>query len=176
MIKKAGVIGLGVIGKPIALRLLKAGFEVAVHDIRAEPVTELANAGAIACASAADVATHSEIIISLVMDAAQTDDVVSGANGVLRKIKPDTLFATGSTLGPASVHRVAAALAARGCETIDMPITGGFVAAYEGKLALMVGADEQALKRALPVFRAFASTSSAQAASARDRWQNSPIN
>ena len=65
---------------------------------------------------------------------------------------------TGSTLGPAPVQRVAKLLAARGCETIDMPITGGYVAAYEGKLALMIGAEEKTLQRALPVFRAFAST------------------
>ena len=157
MISKVGVVGAGIIGKPIAERLLKAGFKVAVHDIRDEPVTALAGAGAIACASAAEVAARSEIVISLVLDAAQTDDVVSGTNGVLRTIRPGTLFATGSTLGPAPVHRVATALAARGCETIDMPITGGYVAAYDGKLALMVGAEEATLERALPVFRAFAS-------------------
>ena len=151
-----GVIGLGIIGKPIAERLVKAGFRVAVYDVRDEPVTELKGAGATACASSAQVASRSDFIISLVLDRAQTDDVVFGANGIIHAIKPGTLFATGSTLGPAPVRRIAAALAAKGCMTLDMPITGGYLAAYEGKLVLMVGGAQDALERALPVFRAFA--------------------
>ena len=156
MITNVGVIGLGVIGKPIAARLIKAGFPVYVYDVRDEPVAELKSAGAVACGSSADVAGHSDIVISLVLDRKQTDDVVFGARGVLQSIRPGTLFATGSTLGPAPVRALADALAARGCATIDMPITGGYLAAYEGKLALMVGGAEDALARALPVFKAFA--------------------
>jgi len=151
-----GVIGLGIIGKPIAERLVKAGFRVAVHDVRDEPVAELKNAGATACASSAEVASRSDIIISLVLDRAQTNDVVFGEKGVIQTIRPGTLFATGSTLGPAPVRSIAAALAAKGCMTLDMPITGGYPAAYEGKLVLMIGGAQDALERALPVFRAFA--------------------
>jgi len=151
-----GVIGLGIIGKPIAERLVKAGFRVAVHDVRDEPVAELKNAGATACASSAEVASCSDIIISLVLDRAQTHDVVFGENGVIQTIRPGTIFATGSTLGPAPVRSIAAALAAKGCTTLDMPITGGYLAAYEGKLVLMIGGAQDALERALPVFRAFA--------------------
>ncbi len=156
MTYSVGVIGLGIIGKPIAERLVKAGFRVAVYDVRDEPVAELKSAGATACASSAEVASRSDYIISLVMDRAQTDDVVFGAQGILQTIKPGTLFATGSTLGPAPVQRIAAALAAKGCTTLDMPITGGYLAAYEGKLVLMIGGAPDALARALPVFRAFA--------------------
>ena len=151
-----GVIGLGIIGKPIALRLVKAGFKVAVYDVRPEPVAELMEAGATACKSSADVAGRSEIIISLVFDSAQTDDVVFGANGIIGVLKPGTLFATGSTLGPEPVQRIAKALAAKDCATLDMPITGGYLAAYEGKLVLMIGGDETVLARALPVFYSFA--------------------
>lgn len=151
-----GVIGLGIIGKPIAERLVKAGFRVAVYDVRDEPVAALRAAGATACASAADVAGRSDIIISLVLDRAQTDDVVFGANGIIQTIRPGTIFATGSTLGPAPVRSIAAALAAKGCTTLDMPITGGYLAAYEGKLVLMIGGAQDTLERALPVFRAFA--------------------
>jgi 2-hydroxy-3-oxopropionate reductase len=156
MTYSVGVIGLGIIGKPIAERLVKAGFRVAVHDVREEPVAELKNAGATACASSAEVASRSDYIISLVMDRAQTDDVVFGAQGIIQTIKSGTLFATGSTLGPAPVQRIATALAAKGCTTLDMPITGGYLAAYEGKLVLMIGGAQDALERALPVFRAFA--------------------
>lgn len=151
-----GVIGLGIIGKPIALRLLKAGFKVAVFDVRPEPVAELKEAGAIACQSSADVAARSEIIISLVHDTAQTDHVVSGPHGIIGALKPGTIFATGSTLGPKPVQRIAKTLAEKGCATLDMPITGGYPAAYEGKLVLMIGGNETVLARALPVFYSFA--------------------
>ena len=156
MTTNVGVIGLGVIGNPIAARLIKAGFPVYVYDVRDEPVAELKSAGAVACGSSADVARHSDIVISLVLDRKQTDDVVFGARGVLQSIRPGTVFATGSTLGPAPVRAIADALTARGCATIDMPITGGYLAAYEGKLSLMVGGAEETLARAMPVFRAFA--------------------
>lgn len=151
-----GVIGLGVIGKPIAVRLLKAGYRVFVFDVRAEPVAELKAAGANACASPADVAAQSDIVISLVHDAAQTDNVVFGADGVSGALLQNAIFATGSTLGPAPVQRIAKALAENGCDTLDIPITGGYIAAAEGKLALMVGADETVLARALPVLYTFA--------------------
>jgi 3-hydroxyisobutyrate dehydrogenase-like beta-hydroxyacid dehydrogenase len=157
-ISRVGVIGLGVIGKPIAERLLQAGFPVAVHDVRSEPVAQLRVAGARACGSSAEVAAHSELIISLVSDAPQTDDVVSGVNGLLGAVRPGSLFATGSTLGPAPVQRVAAQLAAQGCATIDMPITGGYLAAAEGKLTLMLGGDAAVIALAMPAFRSFAST------------------
>lgn len=157
-ISKVGVIGLGIIGKPIAERLLKAGFQVAVYDVRGEPLSQLQQSGATACASSAAVAAQSELIISLVSDTPQTDDVVAGANGILDALKPGSIFATGSTLGPAPVRRIAATLAAKGCATIDMPITGGYLAAADGKLALMLGGEQRVIDRALPAFRAFAST------------------
>ncbi|MDB5811570.1 MAG: 6-phosphogluconate dehydrogenase [Betaproteobacteria bacterium] len=153
---KVGIIGLGIIGKPIALRAVAAGFPVYVYDIRDEPVIELAKAGATACKSSAEVASNSDLIISLVLDRAQTDDVVFGAKGIILSIKRGSVFATGSTLGPAPVVRIAEALAAKGCATIDMPITGGYLAASEGKLSLMVGGAEDTLARALPVFKSFA--------------------
>ena len=156
MISKVGVIGLGIIGKPIAMRLVAAGYEVFVYDVRNEPVADLQKAGAHACKSAADIAAHSDIIISLVLDGAQTDDVVFGADGIMHTIKSGSIFAPGSTLGPAPVIKIAAALAARGCATIDMPITGGYLAAAEGKLALMTGGAADVLARAAPVFGTFA--------------------
>ena len=156
-ITHVGVIGLGIIGKPIAERLLHAGFHVAVYDVRSEPVAALKTAGALACASSAEVAAHSELIISLVSDTPQTDDVLSGENGILKTLKPGSIFATGSTLGPAPVRRIAATLAAKGCATIDMPITGGFLAAAEGQLALMLGGEPGVIERALPAFNSFAS-------------------
>jgi 2-hydroxy-3-oxopropionate reductase len=150
------VIGLGVLGKPVAERLLKAGYRVAVFDVRAEPVAELKKAGAIACASPAEVAKHAELIVSLVSDRPQTDAIVSGPGGILETLKPGTIVVIGSTLGPAPVRKVAEALATRGGETLDSPISGGYLAAYEGTLSLMIGGKPAVLDRALPALKTFA--------------------
>lgn len=151
-----GVIGVGVIGKPIAERLIQAGFPVFVHDVRQEPIAALQAIGACACGSPAEVARQSDMIMSLVVDTSQTDDIVFGPDGIVQTIRPGSLFATGSTLGPAPVVRIAHALTARGCATLDMPISGGYLAASEGKLSLMVGGTAETLARARPVLNAFA--------------------
>lgn len=156
MTTSVGVIGLGVIGKPIAERLVKAGYGVSVFDVRAEPVAALQSLGATACAAPAEVAKRSEIIISLVSNETQTDDVVSGAGGVLETLRAGSIFVTGSTLGPAPVYRIAQALVQKGGETLDAPISGGYLAASAGTLSLMVGGKPEILARAQPVLRAFA--------------------
>ncbi len=153
---RVGVIGLGALGLPIAERLLRAGYATAVYDVREQPVTELAALGAAACASPAAVAESSDLIISLVSDAAQTDAIVSGRGGILETLKPGAIFATGSTLGPEPVQRFAMKIAAKGGDTLDMPISGGIIAAREGTLSLMVGGMPATLERVLPVFRVFA--------------------
>lgn len=153
---RIGVIGLGALGRPIGELLLKAGYRTAVHDVRSAPMHELAALGAQACGTPAAVAEHSDLIISLVSDAAQTDAIISGPRGILEAFAPGTLFATGSTLGPEVVRRVAMQVAAKGGDTLDMPISGGILAAKEGALSLMVGASEQTLERARPVLCVFA--------------------
>lgn len=151
-----GIIGLGALGRPISELLLKAGHRVAVYDVREEPMVAMKKAGAHAGASPAEVAQHSDIIISLVLDGAQTDDIVFGAAGMLDSLKRGAILAIGSTLSPAPVKKIAAALAAKGVDTLDMPISGGLVAAREGALSLMVGGAADVLDRALPVLRVFA--------------------
>ena len=152
----AGVIGLGAMGEPISALLLKAGFDVAVYDVRSDPVERLAKLGARACGSAGEIARGSDVIISLVSDASQTMDVVFGTSGVLEEIRPDTLFAIGSTLGPDPVRKVAEALARKGAHVLDIPISGGLVAAREGQLSVMVGGEDSIVDRAMPVLRVFA--------------------
>jgi L-threonate 2-dehydrogenase len=173
---KVGVLGLGVIGKPIAERLLAAGFQVAVFDVRAEPVAEVCKAGARACASPAEVGRASEVVLSLVANAAQTDEIVFGGNGMLEALAPGSIFITGSTLGPAAVCRVAQALAEKGCVTLDAPISGGYVAAREGRLSLMVGATRRRLRARCPCCVPVRMRSRARAKSAPGRRQSLPIN
>jgi 2-hydroxy-3-oxopropionate reductase len=154
--QRVGVIGLGVIGKPIAERILAAGHPLAVHDIRPEPVAELGRAGAAACASAAEVAARSDLVISLVLDEAQTHEVLFGQRGAVAAARPGCTIAIGSTLGPQPVQRLGTALRNHGLDTIDMPISGGYIAAREGRLSLMVGAPATLLEQVLPVLRTFA--------------------
>jgi len=152
-----GVIGLGALDRPISALLLKAGHAVAVYDVRSEPVAELQKLGATACTSPADVAQRSDIVVSLVLDQAQTDAIVFGENGLLNHCRPGAILAIGSTLGPAPVKRIATELAKQSVEVLDMPISGGILAAREGKLSLMVGGTPATLERALPVLQVFAS-------------------
>lgn len=152
----AGVIGLGALGAPVAALLLKAGHAVAVYDVRSEPMTALKKLGAHVCASPAEVAQRSDMVISLVSDRAQTDGVVFGADGMLHHFRSGAILAIGSTLGPEPVLHIAHALAANNVEVLDMPISGGILAAREGKLSLMVGGKAQTLARALPVLNVFA--------------------
>ena len=153
-----GVIGLGALGRPVAERLVKDGCSVAVYDVRSEPMSALESQGARACPSPAAVAACSDIMISLVSDRAQTDDVVFGADGILGAVRADAIFAIGSTLGPAPVRKIAEALAPRGAHVLDIPISGGLIAAREGTLSLMAGGDTAVLERARPVLQVFART------------------
>ncbi len=152
-----GVIGLGVIGYPIAKRLVEAGFSTFVFDVRREPVDQLQALGALACNSSAEVATHSDVVISLVADEPQTLEVISGKLGLLSQLKSGTILMIGSTLGPESVVRLANSVAQKACVTIDMPITGGFVAAEKGELTLMLGGNNTVIETVMPVMQAFAS-------------------
>jgi 2-hydroxy-3-oxopropionate reductase len=156
MKQTAGVIGLGVLGRPVAERLLAAGYETAVYDVREEPMAALHAAGAVRCASPAEVAARSRYIVSLVSDRAQTDDIVFGASGILATLQPGSIVIIGSTLGPACVQKAAAAIAEKGGETLDAPISGGYLAARDGTLSVMAGGTPQTLQRARPVLQTFA--------------------
>jgi 3-hydroxyisobutyrate dehydrogenase-like beta-hydroxyacid dehydrogenase len=151
-----GVIGVGALGEPIARLLLREGFAVSACDVRREPVERLAKLGARPCMSAAEVARHSDLIVSLVLDATQTMDVVFGESGLLGEIRPDAVLAIGSTLGPQPVRKIAQALAPKRAHVLDIPISGGLVAAREGRLSVMAGGEDAVLERAMPVLEVFA--------------------
>ena len=156
MTPSVGVVGLGALGEPIAGLLLKAGFATSVFDVRREPVERLAKLGGRPCASAAEVARHSDVIVSLVLDQAQTMDVVRGKSGLLGELRRDAILAIGSTLGPEPVRSIAEQLESRHAHVLDIPISGGIVAARDGALSVMAGGEDAVIERALPVLKVFA--------------------
>ena len=149
-----GFIGLGIMGKPMALNLIKAGFSVVVNNRTPAVMDELVKAGAKAAHSAREVAEQSDIIITMLPDSPQVEEVVLGVGGVTEGIKPGALLIDMSSISPTTSRRVQKALAAKGADALDAPVSGGQVGAENATLSIMVGGSEEAFNRARPVFEA----------------------
>jgi 2-hydroxy-3-oxopropionate reductase len=134
-----GFIGLGIMGKPMAKNLLKAGYPLVVYDILDAPVQELVEAGARAGSSPRDVASRSELIITMLPNSPHVKAAVLGQDGVIEGVKPACVLVDMSSIAPLASREVAAALAAKGVEMLDAPVSGGEPKAIEGTLAIMVG-------------------------------------
>ena len=146
-----GFIGLGAMGAPMVRRLLSHGRAVIVWARRPDAMAPLLAAGAEPGGSPADVAARSEITLTMVTDTAAVDDVVLGDRGIVHGARPGALVIDHSTIAPDATRRIAAALAARGIDMVDAPVSGGAAAAEAGTLAIMAGGAEAALARARPV-------------------------
>ena len=147
-----GFIGLGLMGRPMALNLIKGGHTVAVWARRAESMQPLVAAGATACASPAAVATVSDVVIAMVADAPDVEQVALGAGGVAEGAKPGLIFVDMSTIAPAAAQRIAALLADKGISMLDAPVSGGEVGAIAGSLTIMVGGPAAAFETVKPAF------------------------
>lgn len=147
-----GFIGLGIMGRPMALNLVKDGYVPAVWSRRAESMEPLVKAGARPCASAAEVAAASEIVISMVADAPDVEQVALGPRGVAEGSKAGLLFVDMSTIAPAAARSIAERLAARQIDMLDAPVSGGEVGAINGTLSIMVGGSAASFGRAKPLF------------------------
>ncbi len=154
MAETIGFIGLGVMGKPMALNLIKAGFSVVAHNRSRGPVDELAAAGAKAAHSAADVATLSTVVITMLPDTADVEKVLTAADGVLSTLQRGALVVDMSSISPTATERLASLVAAKGAAMLDAPVSGGEVGAINAALSIMVGGDEAAFTRAKPIFEA----------------------
>ncbi len=149
---RAGFIGLGNIGKPMAQNLIAGGLETTVFDVREEPVAELVGAGARRARTPREVAESADVIGVCVRDDADVKAVTLGADGALAGARAGSVLVLHSTILPRTVHEVAAAASARGVAVLDAPITGGAMGAVQRKLTYMVGGDAQHLERARPAF------------------------
>jgi 2-hydroxy-3-oxopropionate reductase len=145
--KKIGFIGLGIMGKPMAMNLLKAGFDLTVYDIRPEPVKEVIAAGAKEGSSSRDVAEKNEVVITMLPNSPDVKLAVLGENGVLEGAKPGTILIDMSSIAPLVSKEVAAKAAEKGVEMLDAPVSGGEPKAIEGTLSIMVGGKKEVFEQ-----------------------------
>ena len=148
---KVGFIGLGTMGKPMAANLVRAGFEVTVHDLALEPVAELVSLGALAAASPRAIGERCHVVQVVVWDDAGVESVVGG---VLETARPGTIVAVHSTVSVGTCRRLADAARERGVSVIDAAISGGPPRAADGSLAIMVGGPVEAFETCKPIFDA----------------------
>ena len=151
---RVGLIGIGRMGAPMARNLLKHGHALAIHDISAAAMAQLAGSGARPFASPAEVAAESEIVLTSLPGPDQVETVMPD---VLAGIAPGAIVADTSTTSPEQSRRMAGTFAARNVAYLDAPISGGVEGAVKGTLTVMVGGDAAAFARARPVFEAIGS-------------------
>ena len=148
-----GFIGLGIMGKPMALNLLKAGYSLAVLE-KSKAAEELAKAGARLLPTSKAIAESADIVITMLPDAPEVREVVFGQDGVLEGIRSGALFIDMSTISPSTAKELYDALQKKGVEALDAPVSGGQVGAESASLSIMTGGNEPAFQRALPLFQA----------------------
>jgi 3-hydroxyisobutyrate dehydrogenase-like beta-hydroxyacid dehydrogenase len=150
---KVGLIGLGLMGKPMGMNLLKSGFPLAVWNRTASRADELVAAGAKLAQSPRELAANSEFVLSIVSDPAALEEVLWGQNGAMQGFQHDSIYIDSSTVSPTLARKVASACEERGVRFLDAPVTGGDWGAKKGELVFMVGGDASTLADAEPVLR-----------------------
>lgn len=146
-----GFIGLGTMGRPMALNLIKAGHGLTVYARRPAAIEPLLKAGARAASSPAEVAKGAVVIFTVVTATADVEEVICGQEGIIQGARPGAVVVDMSTISPASTRILADRLASVGVEMLDAPVSGGEVGAKEGSLSIMVGGKEEVFKRVLPL-------------------------
>jgi 2-hydroxy-3-oxopropionate reductase len=147
-----GFIGLGIMGKPMAGQLLKAGHTLYVYNRSPQAVAELAQQGAVPCASAREVAEKAPLLFVMVPDTPDVEEVLFGQTGVAQGVKAGSIVVDMSSISPIATKAFAARLKALGAEMLDAPVSGGQVGAVNATLSIMVGGDEAVFAKVRPYF------------------------
>lgn len=158
MSSKIGFVGLGIMGKPMAKNLIKAGHQLTVYDIVPAGMDELAAAGAAKGSSPKDVASRTELIITMVPDGPEVEQAVLGPNGVLDGAKKGSIVVDMSSISPMVSQKVGAACEAKGIEFVDAPVSGGEPKAIDGTLAIMCGGKKEIFDKVEPILKTMGST------------------
>lgn len=154
MAMNIGFIGPGIMGRPMAINVHKAGYPLFVYGRRSESMKPLVDVGATACASPQEVASKSDVVIIIVSDTPDVEQVILGENGVIHGVRAGSIVVDMSTISPNATRHMAAELAARGAQMLDAPVSGGDVGAINGTLSIMVGGKKEAFDKVLPLFQA----------------------
>jgi 2-hydroxy-3-oxopropionate reductase len=154
MAMKLGFIGLGIMGRPMALNLRRAGHALWVYGRRAETMKPLTEAGATACASPQEVAANADVSFIIVSDTPDVEQVILGDQGVIHGARPGAVVVDMSTISPAATRVFAEKLAQRGVEMLDAPVSGGEVGAVNASLSIMVGGKAKTFEKVKPLFEA----------------------
>jgi 2-hydroxy-3-oxopropionate reductase len=147
-----GFIGLGIMGKPMAGHLVKAGHRVQVYDLNPEPLRELSAKGAVACRSSKEVAEKSDIIVLMVPDTPDVEQVLFGREGVAEGVKKGSVVVDMSSISPIATKEFSKKLQGLGVEMLDAPVSGGQVGAENATLSIMVGGKPEIFEKIKPFF------------------------
>jgi 3-hydroxyisobutyrate dehydrogenase-like beta-hydroxyacid dehydrogenase len=153
---RVGIVGVGAMGMGIAKALLAKGFPVVVRDIAPDREAEAVAAGARRGATPAEVASQVDVLITVVVDASQTRDVLLGSDGAIAKATPSVAVMMCSTIAPGDAEDIAARLVGRGVAMLDAPISGGPARAHAGTLSMMAAGPDSAFERCRSVIEAIA--------------------
>lgn len=151
--QKIGFVGLGHMGKAMAINLIKSGYQMVVYDVRVEPVKELAALGASSSESVQEIGATCDIVMTSLPHPKISEDVWVGPQGILSEAKPNSIFVELSTVPPALVQRIAQLAASKSIAVLDAAVTGGVIRAAKGTLTIMVGGEKEAFQKIDSIFR-----------------------
>jgi 2-hydroxy-3-oxopropionate reductase len=149
-----GFIGLGIMGKPMARNLLKAGYMLVVHNRSRAALDELTKEGAHAAMNSQEVAARSEIVITMLPDSPDVELVYAGDKGIFSGVKSGSLLIDMSSISPVVARKLATDAEKRSCDMLDAPVSGGEAGAISAALSIMIGGKTSAVERAMPIFQA----------------------
>ena len=155
---KTGFIGLGIMGKPMAKNLLKAGYRLVVFDTNAAPMKELAAVGAETAASPKEVAEKCDVVVTMLPNSPHVRAVLLGPQGVIEGAGPGKTVIDMSSIAPLASREIASLLAEKGVEMLDAPVSGGEPKAIDGTLSVMVGGKKDVFERCYPVMKSMAAS------------------
>ena len=155
---KLGLIGLGIMGKPMARNLLKAGYDLTVYDINKGPVKEVVEAGAREAADVREIGANCDIIMTMLPDSPHVKSVVLGEGGLIETIREGSVFIDMSSINPVASQEISAELEKKGVKMLDAPVSGGEPKAIDGTLAFMVGGPQDVFDKCKPILEAMGSS------------------
>jgi len=156
--KKIGFIGLGIMGRPMAKNLLKAGYKLVVLDLNRSAVDELVSLGAEKAATPKEVADICEYIITMLPDSPEVKEVVLGKNGLIEGLKAGSVLIDMSSISPIVSRELSHKLEEKGVEMLDAPVSGGEPKAIEGTLSVMVGGKRDVFNKCYPILKSMAAS------------------